>query len=307
MAELPTFVPPMLAVLGDAPFDSENHLFEWKWDGFRACVRRGPEGLSVRSRRDLDLRPRFPDLDFLEALPDGTILDGEIVALEDGKPNFEILLGRERTRSGAQIDRLARTRPVLFVAFDVLYADGARVTDLPLLERRELLRPLVATLDHPRALFSEGIVGPGRKLFADAVGRELEGIVAKRTTSRYLAGRRSDDWIKVKRSQTLLCVILGFLRDETGGLKSLVVGAVEGGALVCVGRVGSGLTEEARRTLLAQLEPRVRPAPVVPTDLEAVWVEPGLFCRVSYVEKTRAGMLRAPVFKGQVGPDGSAR
>lgn len=296
----------MLAVLGDGPFDSEVHLFEWKWDGFRACVRRGSDGLSVRSRRDLDLRPRFPDLDFLEALPAGTILDGEIVALEDGRPNFELLLGRERTRSGAQIDRLARTRPVLFVAFDILFVDGVRVTDRPLLERRELLRPLMAALGHPRGLCSEGVVGPGKKLFADAVGRELEGIVAKRTTSRYLAGKRSDDWIKIKRSQTLLCVILGFLRDETGGLRSLVVGAAEGGALVCVGRVGSGLTEEARRTLLPQLEARVRSTPVVPTDLEGVWVQPGLFCRVSFVEKTRAGMLRAPVFKGQVGPDGGA-
>ena len=300
MSELPRFLPPMLAVLGDAPFDSDGHLFEWKWDGFRALVRRGPDGLSVLSRRDRDLRPRFPDLDFLEALPVGTILDGEIVALEDGRPNFELLLSRERTRSGSQIDRLARSRPVLFVAFDVLYADGQRTTDRTLMERRDVLRPLVEQLDHPRALFSEGIVGPGRKLYEDAVGRELEGVVAKRIQSRYQVGRRSDDWIKIKRSQTAICVILGFLRDETGGLRSLIVGAEENGALVCVGRVGSGFTEETRRTLLPELEGRIRETPLVPTELDGIWIEPGLFCRVGYVEKTKAGMLRAPVYRGQV-------
>ncbi|MEZ4651514.1 MAG: hypothetical protein R3E97_22500 [Candidatus Eisenbacteria bacterium] len=80
---VPTFLPPMLAVLGDAPFDSPDHLFEWKWDGFRALVSRTSEGLTIRSRRDRDLRPRFPDLDFLEALPEGCLLDGEIVALEE--------------------------------------------------------------------------------------------------------------------------------------------------------------------------------------------------------------------------------
>lgn len=303
MIELPRFLSPMLAVLGDAPFDSDAHLFEWKWDGFRAFVRRGPDGLTILSRRERDLRPRFPDLDFLDALPEGTILDGEIVALEDGKPNFELLLSRERTRAGDQVDRLARSRPVLFVAFDILYADGERLTDCTLLERREALRPLVAQLGHPRALFSEGIVGPGRKLYEDAVGRELEGIVAKRTTSRYLPGKRTEDWIKIKRSQIAFCVILGFQRDGTGGLKSLVVAMEEHGTLRCVGRVGSGFTEEMRRTLLLQLEARVRAMPIVPTDLDGIWVEPGLFCRVSYVERTKAGMLRAPVYRGQVSPE----
>lgn len=304
MSGLPRFLPPMLAVLGDAPFDSDAHLFEWKWDGFRAFVRRGPEGLSILSRREHDLRPRFPDLDFLEALAEGTILDGEIVALEDGKPNFELLLSRERTRSDSQIGLLARTRPVLFVAFDVLYTGGVKVTDRTVLERREVLRPIVAQLGHPRALFSEGIVGPGRKLYEDAVGRELEGVVAKRLGSRYLSGKRTDDWIKIKRSQLAVCVILGFLRDETGGLKSLIVGAEEKGVLVCVGRVGSGFTEEVRRTLLPALESRTRDTPLVATELDGIWIEPGLFCRVSYVEKTRAGMLRAPVWRGQVVPGG---
>ncbi|MCB9466291.1 MAG: hypothetical protein H6682_21535 [Candidatus Eisenbacteria bacterium] len=299
---VPAFLPPMLAVLGDAPFDSPDHLFEWKWDGFRALVSRTSDGLGIRSRRDRDLRPRFPDLDFLEALPEGCLVDGEIVALEDGKPSFELLLRRERTRSESQVGRLAQTSPVIFVAFDLLFDREQRVTSETLLERRERLRPIMESLAHPRGLFSEGLVGPGKKLFEDAVSRELEGVVAKRTSSRYHSGKRSDDWIKIKRSQTVLCVILGFLRDETGGLKSLVVAAEVDGTLTCVGRVGSGFTEELRRTLLPVLEARIRTTPIVPTDLDGVWIEPGLFCRVSYVEKTGAGMLRAPVFRGLIEP-----
>lgn len=287
----------MLAQLGRNPFDSDDHFFEWKWDGFRALVRRDESGATVRSRRDNDLRPRFPELSILDSLPEGVLLDGEIVALQDGKPSFQLLLKRERTKAAGQIDRMSKSSPVLFVAFDCLYHDGEAVMDETLMDRRERLRSIIEPIGHARILLSDGIVGRGTKLFEESKKQDLEGIVAKRMDSVYLPGRRSDAWTKIKKSTTVYCVIMGFQVDETGGLRSLVVATDEGGSLRCVGRVGSGLNEVVRRTLLPELESRVRPEPFVATSLEeTTWVDPGLFCIVSYVEMTEAGQMRAPVF-----------
>lgn len=293
---LPSFIDPMLARLGE-PFDSDKHLFEWKWDGFRALVFREPAGVRVRSRRNLDLFPRFPDLDFLEVLPPGVIVDGEIIILVDGKPSFERLLQRERTKTGDRIEAMARSSPALYVAFDLLYDGGGSILDRPLTERRARLESVLEKSKSDRLLYSEGVVGAGNALFATALEREFEGVVGKRLNSPYLAGQRTDAWIKFKKSTTIYCVILGYQLDETGVVRSLLVGTDVDGKLACVGRVGSGLTEASRRTLTRMLSTRVRPTPVVPTDLDAIYVEPGVFCVVSYVEKTGGGMLRAPVFK----------
>ncbi len=146
-------------------------------------------------------------------------------------------------------------------------------------------------------VFSEGVVGAGLALFEQAVARDFEGVVAKRLNSLYLPGQRTDAWIKFKKSTTVLCVILGYVTDEIGSLRSIIVVTDVDGTLTCVGRVGSGFNEQTRRTLERMLPQRRRETCFVETELTGMWVEPGVFCKVSYVEKTGAGLLRAAVFK----------
>lgn len=300
MPRLPEFVAPMLA-RSAPPFDSEQHLFEIKWDGTRAiALVDGDDGaLRLHNRNRFDLTARFPELDCLRALPPGTALDGEVVLLVDGKPDFEAVMARDKVRDAAHARRLAARHPVTYAVFDQLW-DGFRdLRDEPLATRRAHLQ---RTLEAAGArlgsfvVFSDGVVGAGRAFFEQAAQQGLEGVVAKRLDSRYLSGQRSDAWLKVKRRESLHCVILGYVLDGNR-LTSLVVATDDGGTLKSVGRVGSGLTDAMCTTLLERLRALRRDTPLVPCDeREAQWVEPSLFCLVRYVERTGAGNLRAPVF-----------
>jgi DNA ligase D-like protein (predicted ligase) len=303
MSTLPDFVAPMLAKLGDRAFDSDRHLFEVKWDGFRMLAFVDAAGrYRLLSRRRQVMTARYPELAPLGRLPAGVILDGEVVALgPDQRPDFEALLGRG-TRGGGS----ARTgAAVVYVAFDLLYVGAEPILERPLEERRELLSRLVADLGDARVVFSTGVHGAGQRLFAEARARGLEGLVAKRLGSRYLPGRRTDAWIKIKAPSHLLCAIVGWLSAGRDDLKSLIVAAPdEAGTLRVVGRVGSGLGEPERRRLVELLRARPRSTPIAATEEAGIWVEPGLYCEVAYAERTKGGMLRAPVFERLIVDDG---
>lgn len=285
----------MLAKSGKA-FDSDAHVFELKWDGMRTLA--FAEGGTVRlvNRQKNVVTERYPELHGLAELPNGTVLDGEIAFLnEEGKPVFENLLHREQVRGARNIAAAQLQYPAVYAAFDLLYDGFSSTMDLPLAERRERLQQIVAELGDPRILFSDGVMGAGVAFFEQACARELEGIVAKRLDSRYLAGRRTDAWVKIKRAITVYCAILGWLPDGED-IKSLHVGTDVDGELRWVGRVGSGLGDAERRRLGPLLRERECDSPIVPVADEGRWVAPGLYCTVTYLERTGGGMLRAPRF-----------
>src|SRR5216683_7608953 len=118
--ELPRFVPPMLAKPG-VPFDSPEHLFEVKWDGTRALAFVDSRGYRLVNRHRADVTDRYPELGLLNDLPRGIVLDGEVVVLRQGKPDFGLLLSRNQARSPLKIQFLARILPVTYVVFDLLY------------------------------------------------------------------------------------------------------------------------------------------------------------------------------------------
>ena len=153
----------------------------------------------------------------------------------------------------------------------------------------------MGSIEDPRLVVSEGIVGEGVAFYDQMVRLELEGMVAKRLSSPYRPGQRTDAWTKIKTTEEAVFAILGFLPDGEDDLKSLVLGTEVDGQLVSVGRVGSGLTVLMRRRLLGLCRDLERPDPLVDCGPEGRGVSPGLFCRVSYLERTRNG-LRAPVF-----------
>ncbi len=294
---LPDFVPPMLAVLGKRPFDSDEHLFEIKWDGVRALAYVDGDQTRLVNRHRRECLALYPELARLADLPAGTLLDGELVVLRDDRPSFPSVMSRQQARGAATITRLASELPASYVVFDLLSLDFEDLTQLPLRERRARLEALLGDFENDRVVLSSGVVGAGRSFFEQAAARELEGMVAKRLDSRYLAGKRSDAWTKVKTTRRLHAVILGWMPDDTGDVSSLVIGAPDAdGALRHVGRVGSGLTEAMRSRLLEELDQRPRSTPLVPCPERARWVEAGLFCVVDFLEYTREGRLRAPVF-----------
>ena len=290
----------MLAVVG-RPFDSAEHFFEFKWDGYRAGAMIENGKARLMSRNGLDLAERYPGLAALARLPRGLALDGEIVAFRDGRPDFSLL-----QQHGPRSDPAT----VRFVAFDVLYEDFESRLDLPFSRRRQILERIVERAHCPELVLSEGLPAAGQALYRQACEQGLEGVVSKRLSSPYASGRRNGAWIKIKRRLRLQAVIIGYIPKPGPDFQSLLVAGnglpradpvaeagAEPGALRYLGRVGSGFTESLRARLNALLQERPRRTPLVPCPEKARWVEPGLYCEVSFAELTSAGLLRAPVFE----------
>ena len=301
--ELPAFVSPMLARASE-PFDSDHYLFEVKWDGIRALVFRDRGGYRIRNRHGVDITCRYPEFECFTGLERGAVLDGEIVVLRDGKPDFSLVQSRDKSASALRQRTSASAYRATFIAFDQLYTRYRSLVGEVLEERRRRLEETVAALSQACLLFSEGVVGGGVRLFEEVRRQELEGVVAKRLGSRYRPGKRHPAWLKIKPKRRLVCSIMGFVPAAAGGFRSLVLAAEEDGELRCVGRVSSGFTAPARRRLSALLERRHRPSPLVSCRSRALWVEPGLYCTVNYLGRTGRGSLRSPVFERLIVEDG---
>jgi ATP-dependent DNA ligase len=187
----------MLAQPG-TPFDSDDFLFEVKWDGARALAFIEEGSFRLLSRQGLDRRARYPELAGLAHGPAGTVLDGEIVVLQNGQPDFRRLQAREQTRTPLRIRLASQACPVTYVVFDLLYEAYRPLLAYSLTRRRQRLERLVERLAMPQVAVSAGIVGAGRALFQEVCRRGLEGMVAKRLSSRYQPGRRCEAWRKIK-------------------------------------------------------------------------------------------------------------
>lgn len=293
---LPTYEP-MLATKWRDAFDDEGWWFEVKWDGYRAIL--GNDGkIRARSRRGIDLVQPFPELESLP-IPSGVVLDGEIVAFDDGgRPSFDLIQKRTGFGGSGTGSRVA----VNYVAFDVLYADGADVTGLGLEERRSVL----GGLDLPSPIITpEQTPGAGKALFDAIKDQGLEGIVCKRSGSKYLPGRRSSDWRKVSVRRQMRAVVGGWVEGEGGRSStfgSLLLGLWDHDELRFVGAVGSGFDEQALsaiRSALAEIAVDSSPfQPPVKYPGKLHWVQPALVANVEFKEWTADDHLRAPVFKG---------
>ena len=207
------------------------------------------------------------------------------------------ILARHQLGHPAKIRQASQRQPVIYVVFDLLAYQGRRLLGQPLQARRALLQDLLARWQQPRLQFSEGIVGPGKVFFEQAVRQGQEGVMAKHLASRYLPGKRSACWLKIKPACRLPCVIIGW-QPGVCGLSGLLVAAPWGGALRYVANVRTGFSDQDRRRLPALLTGRGRTRPVVRCPHRALWVEPELLCQVNYLAWTRAGRLRGASFHG---------
>ena len=300
---------PMLATLVDEPFDDPAWLYEPKWDGVRALAI-CDETTRLTSRRGNDITEGYPELstlhDRLVALD--AVIDGEIVAFEDGKPSFQKLQQRMHVRGGRQLTALVRSSPVAFLAFDLIYLDGVSLIDEPLDKRRQLLEETVVPND--KIQVSPAVAGEGTTLYQAAVKEGLEGIVAKVIASGYEPGRRSPAWLKIKTVLDLDAIVVGWTEgsgSRQGTLGSLVLALFgDEGRLRHIGNVGTGFNKSSLTDTMDRLKRLESVA--APFDASTLkshpdlrkthWVEPDLVATVEYRELTNAGRLRAPSFKG---------
>ncbi len=308
---LPYDIEPMKAVLGDLPSEREGWAYEIKWDGMRALAF-VDDGLSMRSTRRLELADRFPELAGLAAGLVGhrVALDGEVVAFdESGRSDFSRMQHRMHVADRNEAVRRSATVPVSYVVFDLLHLDGIDTTPLTYEERRGLLLGLVEP--GPTWQVPAHSLGDGASLLAAARDRRLEGLMAKRTDSRYEPGRRSPAWRKVKIRGRQEFVIGGWSTGQgarSGVFGSLAVGYHHdddpAGPLVYAGNVGTGFTGSELSRLQAQLDQRAIDAcPFQPPPPRSIvrttrWVRPELVAEVEFGEWTPELRLRHPAYLG---------
>jgi bifunctional non-homologous end joining protein LigD len=296
---------PMLATLVDKPFDEPGWSYEVKWDGYRALAFMNKGKAELKSRNDKSFNDKFyPVLNAVLKWGINAIVDGEIVvATSEGISHFGNL---QNWRSEADGE-------LLFYVFDLLWYDGKDLTQLPLIQRREILRHLVPASGIIR--MSETFSGSGMEFFEAAKAIGLEGIMAKKDDSLYSPGIRTKEWLKVKINKRQEMVIGGYtINDGTSkAFSALLVGVFEKGRLVYTGKIGTGFSDKTQKEMLKLFKPlvinespfteppdinkpsRFRPNPPHAT---AVFLKPELVCEVSFAEMTSDGVMRHPSFEG---------
>lgn len=292
---------PMLAQSAKTPFTAKEWVFEIKWDGFRAISYINDE-LEIRSRNNKELRYIFPELRELRILTRNTVLDGEVVAMHEGKPDFQTLLERNKGTSTRDIEYVARKHPVIYVVFDILEKDGKPLLNLPLIDRKKILKENVQ--EGKSVVLSEFIEMQGEAYFQAALKRGLEGIMAKKITSPYEPGIRSSNWLKIKGALSCDCVIFGFTigegaREQTFG--ALILGLYDAGRPVYIGKVGTGFSQDTMEALLEifeSLKTKNKAFQDAEVPERVTWLKPELVCEVAYQSITNDGRLRMPRFHG---------
>jgi len=287
-----------------SPFDSEEHSFEVKWDGVRALAAVEGHHWRLWGRAGTDYTGRYPELTVLGRLPAGTVVDGELVRLQDGRADLQALLGRHQLCHLDKIRRASRQAPVHYLLFDLLVHRGSSLLAQPLVRRRAVLAEVLAGVQEPGLIFSEGVIGSGREFYQGVLAQGHEGVMAKHLGSPYIPGKRSPAWRKIKPTQVIACVIIGYT-PAWQGLHSLLVAAVHAGNLHYVGQLRQGLGGPPGAELARRLAARRRRQPVVPCANRAQWVEPDVYCRVRFLRWTAAGHLRDAVFAGLIDDSGS--
>lgn len=288
-------ISPMLIGAESGPFDDEGCIYELKLDGVRGLAYLDADCCELRNKRNIRVSPIYPELaNINKQVNQRCILDGEIMVVKDGKPNFFEMQRRALMSDKVKISLAAARLPVSFIAYDILYIGNERITHLPLMERKRILADVVKECD--RLAISRYIDGKGIALYNLAEQQELEGVVAKRKDSKYYFGKRSKDWIKVKYLKDEDYVICGYIVKDKG-MVSLVLGQYAGHDLVYKGHVTLGVSGANLQRVMALPKAKAHDFVDLPPGNElAVWVKPVLVGIVQYMP--RGDVKSQPVFKG---------
>lgn len=271
---LPFPVKPMLLQSANEPFDSPNHIFEWKVDGVRCIMHYTDGNVRLQSKTGKDCTRQFPELWAPPVAASEAVFDGEITVLSSGKPDFENVM--ERYLAGEKkVTLLVETKPVVYVIWDILGFDGKQITEQPLLERKKALAQTIEDNDNIQKILL--VDTEGLALWDAVLAQGLEGMVAKQKNSPYKFGQRSAAWIKVKNYQQ--CEINVFGYSKTDG--AVLVGTgdrVQGHAI--------GMRPADRAALRELLDQYGE------EKGSTIWLPPGIRGRVKFTTLTPRGIMR---------------
>jgi bifunctional non-homologous end joining protein LigD len=283
----------MLATLTDEPFDDPNWVFEDKYDGFRMIAETRSGKVALYSRNGKIISDSYVEVaKALERVKADAVIDGELVAIgKDGVSHFQLLQ-----------NALRHEAKLRYCAFDLMFENGQDLRESPLLDRKKRLK---AILPRNRLIaLSAHRKTHGKKFFAEAERKGLEGIMAKRADSAYASGNRTPDWLKIKTAKRQEVVIAGFTapRRTRPFFGALVLAVREAGAWRYIGHVGTGFSYKTLEELhgkMIKLKAAKSPFHAkVKDETVTTWVRPSLVAEVRFAEWTSKGELRQPVYLG---------
>jgi bifunctional non-homologous end joining protein LigD len=285
----------MLATLVDEPFDDERWVFERKWDGFRLITEKRGHTLRLWSRNGIDATTRYAVLlPALQKIEGSCVIDGELCALDaHGRSRFQLLQNA--------LNKKAR---LLYVVFDALFVGGKDIRKKPLLERKKILKALLAC--DPLLRYSEHVAEFGIREFARAQRAHEEGVIAKRAAGLYYSGKRTREWLKFKAVHEQEVVIVGYTEPRRSrkyfGSLAVAVRDKAKKRWVYAGHVGTGFNEAMLKSLYGKMQSlRTSKKPFdqkVKYENETTWLIPRLVGEVKFTEWTRDGEMRHPAFLG---------
>lgn len=273
----------------------EGYIYEPKLDGIRALCYVDKKNIRFFSRNDKEITKQFPELALRNNIKATTcILDGEIVVYAKNRSNFESIQGRATLEDNDLITAKSIHNPATYVVFDILELNGKSLLHVPLEKRKQMLEKVVR---NNKRIDVIPYTNNGKKLWAIAQKKKLEGIVGKRFNSLYKPGVRDKTWIKMKLHDTADCVIIGFTQGKRK-ISALILGMyTTKKELVYIGKVGTGFSESIIEDLYKKFKPLITDKE--PTDIpwrNVVYLKPKLVAEIKYAEWTNNNRLRVPVF-----------
>lgn len=268
------FISPMLLHKANEPFDNEQWITELKIDGFRCIWTKFNNKVRIYTRHNNEITFNFKELTNLD-IPDGTVLDGEIVVSDDqGKPDFEAVMERFKSKKSQH--------KITFCVFDILYFNNIKITNKPLLDRKEILSQVIPE-DTSLLTKTKWTIGNGKSYFELVKQLDLEGTTLKRVDSKYQTGKRSKDWLKVINYKYADVYISGMRKDDFGLLLNFEDGSYAG--------LLEFMPPSNRKEFYSQHSDLI-----IKENDKFKYLEPKLKMNVKYRNLTSKGLLRIPSF-----------
>ncbi|MBA2653441.1 MAG: DNA ligase D [Gammaproteobacteria bacterium] len=298
---MPSEIMPQLATLVTDPPKGENWLHEIKWDGYRLIARIEEGKITLLTRRNNDWTYQFPALtQALKSLKfKDILLDGEVIALDkESKTNFQIL---QNSMEDANVDA-----ELIYYVFDVLYYDGYNLTNLPLVERKNILQKILQSKSAVNEVkYNDHIIGNGDEVYSNACKYKLEGIISKKIDSTYIF-KRTREWLKIKCTHRQEFVIGGYTDPKSSRqyFGALLLGYYnKDKKFIYCGRVGTGFTQLSLQEIAHIIKKHEQKKSAFDFFPERVtrdihWVKPKVVAEIEFLEMTKEGILRHPSFKG---------